>query len=138
MPEVRFEFSGDRRTVGLYADMGNVRVVPPMSWPDFLAYTSSLRYDVGLAPLLDSPFNRCRSYVKFYDITRAGGVGVYSSSSVFDEIVRDGANGILADDSPRSWIEAICGLCRDSALRRTLFEGAVAEVARRVETGGAA
>jgi glycosyltransferase involved in cell wall biosynthesis len=138
MPDVRFEFSGDRRTAGFYADMPNVRVVPPMSWPDFLAYTSSVRYDVGLAPLLDSPFNRCRSYVKFFDITRAGGVGVYSSATVFDEVVRDGANGVLADDSPRSWIAAVCRLCRDGALRRTLFEGAVAEVARLSESGGTA
>jgi len=126
LPDVTFELFGDARVRRLYRGAENVRVVPPLSWTEFLARTGAAQLDIGLAPLLDSPFNQCRSHVKFYDITRAGGVGVYSAGPVFEDVVRDGENGLLVENRVEAWVEAICRLARDRELREALRTRAVA------------
>lgn len=135
-PGTVFEVFGGDRIRRFYKGMGNVRVVHPMGWSEFLAYTSSVRLDIGLAPLLDSPFNACRSHVKYYDITRTGGVGVYSRGEVFDRAVRHGDNGLLAANTPDAWVDAICRLVADFGLRRSLYRNAMADVAGCTGSGG--
>lgn len=124
--ELVCEVFGDASINRGYRGMTRVRVLHPMPWPAFLEYTRAQRLHIGLAPLLaDSPFNATRSWVKFFDITRAGGVGVYSDSPVFREVVRHGENGLLVDETPAAWTEAVCDLAGDPDLRARLYAGAV-------------
>jgi glycosyltransferase involved in cell wall biosynthesis len=136
LPDTVFELFGDARVRRMYRRTANVRVVHPLPWAEFLARTGAARLDIGLAPLLDSPFNRCRSHVKFYDITRAGGVGVYSAGPVFEGVVRDGENGLLVENSTAAWVEAICRLARDRELRGALRARAVALVQASAAAAG--
>ena len=94
-----------------------------------------MRYDIGRAPLLDSPFNECRSYVKYFDITRTGGVGVYSDGPVFRPVVRNGFNGSLVGNSVRAWVDAICALAEDPGRRHNLYANAASDVARLAGAG---
>jgi glycosyltransferase involved in cell wall biosynthesis len=128
LPDTVFELFGDARVRRMYRGLDYVRVAAPLPWAEFLARTGAARLDIGLAPLLDSPFNRCRSHVKFYDITRAGGVGVYSAGPVFEGAVLDGENGLLVENRVEAWVEAICRLARDRELREALRARAVAQV----------
>ena len=91
----------------------------PLPWPKFRDYQERHRVHIGLAPLLDTPFNRGKSFIKFLDIAAMGGVGIYSRRAPYTEIVEHGVNGLLADDDPAEWQHCIIWLLEhpDEALR---------------------
>ncbi|NTV96352.1 MAG: glycosyltransferase family 4 protein [Thiobacillus sp.] len=117
LENAHFEVIGDEGTRDLFRGIPRVRVQHPMTWPDFLAYTSGVHHAVGLAPMLDSQFNRARSHNKLYDITRAGAVGIYSDLDIYREHVRDGVNGLLLANDEATWAEAVCRLLGDAPVR---------------------
>lgn len=99
-----------------------------MSWKDFRGYQQQRRIHIGLAPLLDSTFNRGKSFIKFLDISAMGGVGVYSQRPPYTEIVEHGVTGILVDDTPQAWYDALRYLVEhpDTARRMAMNAARVA------------
>lgn len=79
----------------------------PLPWRKFRAFQARRRVHIGLAPLLDTPFNRGKSFIKFLDIAAMGGVGIYSRRSPYLEIVDDGVDGLLADDTAEDWYRCL-------------------------------
>src|SRR5690606_16932600 len=71
------------------------RIDPPTGeYPHFMHwFTGSIHWDVALAPLLDTPFNRCKSDVKFLDYSALGTAGIYSRDSIYAEHVIHGFSG---------------------------------------------
>jgi hypothetical protein len=126
LENTHFEVIGDQHTRRLFWGIPRVRVLHPMPSPDFLAYTASVQHAVGLAPVLDSQFNRARSHVKLYDITRCGAAGVYSDVSVYRDNVQHGINGILCPNDEQAWVEAACKLLTDEAARTSISRNALA------------
>ncbi|MDP5211233.1 glycosyltransferase family 1 protein [Microbulbifer sp. 2205BS26-8] len=119
-----FEVIGDKRVNKLFRSLSRVQVLYPMRWP---AYRSLIRRPgrhIGLAPLLDTPFNRARSHTKFFDITQAGAVGIYTEGSVYATVVRHEENGLLLPMEPEVWVEAILRLAEDQSLRQRMLEEA--------------
>src|SRR5690606_26393319 len=56
------------------------------AYPDFVDWLSqSSDYDVGLAPLVDSDFNRCKSDIKFLDYLALDCVPMLSKCEVYSE-----------------------------------------------------
>jgi len=88
-------------------DLPRVTTPEPLAWPGFRRYQASHQVHIGLAPLLDSPFNQGKSFIKFLDIAAMGGVGVYSNRYPYTEIVRHAENGLLVEDDPYAWQAAI-------------------------------
>jgi hypothetical protein len=71
--------------------------VPFEYWPDKI---NGLQLDIGLAPLLDNEFNRCKSNIKWQEYAIAKIPGVYSSvvySSTAHHVTFDGNIGMAAD-----------------------------------------
>nr|WP_251048194.1 glycosyltransferase [Halomonas sp. ISL-56] len=79
----------------------------PLPWEAFKVYQREHHCHIGLAPLLDTPFNHGKSFIKFFDITAMGGVGIYSNRYPYTEIVRHGKNGLLVNDAPSEWRSAL-------------------------------
>lgn len=79
--------------------------VPFDAWP---AKLHSLRLDIGLAPLEDNEFNRCKSNIKWMEYSIAGVPGVYSPIVyTFSERVHfDGLYGQTAE-TPEQWYRNI-------------------------------
>lgn len=119
-----FEIVGGRSVNRLFRGLPNVCVVNPMKWPAYQAFLALQGRHIGLAPMLDAPFNLARSCTKFFDITRAGAVGIYSSNSVCTAAVRHEVEGLVLDLDQDAWAEAILGLARDEALRQRLLRNA--------------
>ncbi len=67
----------------------------------------------SLAPLLQTPFNKGKSFIKFLDIAAMGGVGIYSNRYPYTEVVRHGENGLLVGDAPDEWRAALQQLIND-------------------------
>ena len=119
-PHVIFEVFGDRSIRRMFADVPRVVTIHHMSWSDFQSYAHFRPGDIGLAPLLPSRFNASRSGTKFLQITLSGGVGIFSDVPQFRAMVRDGADGLLLDNDPNLWIEAIVNLVNDPDRREAM------------------
>ncbi|WP_435626648.1 hypothetical protein [Candidatus Ferrigenium straubiae] len=119
-----FEIAGGRDVHRLYRGMQRVTVAHPMKWPAYQAYMTMPGRHVGLVPLLDIPFNRARSYTKFFDITRCGAVGIYAPDSACAKVVNHGVDGLVVVQKQQAWVEAILHLARDEPLRHSLLSNA--------------
>ena len=109
------------------------RVVPTnydyQSHPERLA---SLRVDIGLCPLLDDDFNRCKSDIKFLEFGFLGICGIYSKLPPYESSVSHRVNGLLCEWSADAWHEMILTLIADSALRDQISRNAQADVQSRI------
>jgi hypothetical protein len=106
-----------------------IRTIQPrpaeVEYPLFLLWlTSRLRWDIAVAPLADTPLNRCKSDIKFLDYSAAGAAGVFSALPAYQQSVVHGETGWLCENSPAAWEEALCRLATDEALRTTLARNA--------------
>jgi Glycosyl transferases group 1 len=83
---------------------------------DQAGYCASMRWDVGIAPLDDNPFNQCKSDLKAKEYMALGIPGVYSDVAPYAATVRHGETGFLASNRSQ-WLEALNALADDPDLR---------------------
>ena len=98
-------------------------------------------FDIGLAPLPDDLFHRCKSNNKFREYAASGVAGLYSDMPVYNTCVVHGRTGLLVSDDPESWRESLTRLIEDATLRTTIASNARDEARRRYSetlTGGVA
>lgn len=76
-------------------------------------------FDVGLAPLVDSRYNRGKSGIKAIQYWALGVPVVASRLPMYEEIVEDGENGFLAGETAE-WFGSLTALVADAPLRRLL------------------
>ena len=81
-------------------------------YPNFVDWLiSEQKWHIGLAPLIDNPFNRCKSYIKFLDYAAMEIPTICSISNAYSQIVEHGVNGLLVEKkSAYDWYKAICSL----------------------------
>ncbi|MFV8781650.1 glycosyltransferase family 1 protein [Microbulbifer sp. SA54] len=123
-PRLVFEVIGNHAVNRLFRGLPRVHVIHPMKWPSYQALIRRPGRAIGLAPLLDSAFNRARSHTKFLDITLAGAVGIYAEGPVYGSVVQHGQNGLLLPMQQGAWVDAILKLSGEPQLRLSLLEGA--------------
>ena len=85
------------------------------SYAEFAAYFSQQSCDIFVAPLIDSPFNHCKSSIKFLEYSALGIPGVYSHTVPY-QVVRDGENGYLAG-TEQEWEHHLVELIESPELR---------------------
>ncbi len=124
-PSAIFELAVDRMTTWRFRAAAGVRLAPELSWPDYLERSATVGAVVGLAPLVDAPFNAFRAPVKAFDITRIGAVGVFANRTPYRDFIRNGQDGVLLDDAPRAWAEAICNFLQEPDRARDLHRSAL-------------
>ena len=62
------------------------------------------------------------------EYTTQGIVGVYSNTEPYTYVVKNGINGILAENNPESWYEALSCLIEDQVLRTTCLANAIQDI----------
>jgi len=114
----------DDKNYKLFKGLPNLLSFRPMSWKTYLSFSAFKYRTLGLVPLFDEEFNRGRSWVKFYDITRSGAVGIYSEHAPYSKLIRKfGAGEVLPMDTSL-WKEHIRKLLSEDK-RKELWEGAL-------------
>jgi processive 1,2-diacylglycerol beta-glucosyltransferase len=97
----------------------------PVEYPQFMTwFTGQVRWDIGLGPLEDTAFTRCKSDIKFLDYAAIGAAGIFSRTVPYQDSVVNGETGLLVDDDPADWREALERLIVESDLRRRLADNA--------------
>ena len=87
----------------------------------FKAKLMGLGWDIGLAPLLATPYNRCKTATKWTEYAEAGIAVVASDIEVYQPMF---AAGAAMAASPKQWAHALEGLIRSPDLRRGLIGAA--------------
>lgn len=123
-PEVHFEVIGGDRVARIFKKLPRITVLDTMPWPDYLSYTQNNRFDIGVAPLLDTLFNRGRGPIKFFDYARCGAVGVYSSGPAFESFVAYGVDGFVLKNDQQLWVDTLVKLVLSPELRATMYKAA--------------
>lgn len=87
--------------------------------------------DIGLAPLEDSPFHRCKYWNKYLEYGSLGIAGIYSAVPPLSDAVSDGRTGLLRRNDPDEWLGAMQALVEDAPLREALAAAGRADVEAR-------
>jgi len=74
------------------------------SYPAFVSWIATLPpFDIGLSPLQENAFNRCKSEIKFLDYCALGLVPVLSDLEPYRDLITDGLTGYLVPSDAASW-----------------------------------
>ena len=105
--------------VELMGEASFFRFVEPKRYIHFLR---DLRFDIGIAPCKDIPFNQSRSNLKYleYSINRTATVA--SAVEPYLDIYSD--RGILVNNSYKTWLKALDKLVSDDTYREKLANNA--------------
>ena len=86
-------------------------------------------FHVGLAPLVDNPFNRCKSDMKYLEYGSLGVPGIYAAVHPYLDTIRDGLTGqIVQPHSAEAWYRAIAWMVTHPAERRRMGDAAYRQV----------
>lgn len=104
----------------------------PQGHTDYPHYVALLRewrpgWDIAVAPLLDTRFNRHKSDLKFLEYSALGLPGVYSAVDAYSS-VQDGVTGLRVPNDVTAWCDALRELAEDSERCDALRQAAWSEV----------
>lgn len=97
-------------------------------YPDLLA-----GFDIGIAPLIDSRFNRCKSDLKFLEYGMVGLPVVASNVTPYSRSIKNGENGYLAKNA-KGWLKYLRLLITDYETRARIAAEARAFAETRLIT----
>ncbi len=99
------------------------------TYPNFIPWMQkNFMWDIGIAPLENTPFTRSKSDIKFLDYSALGIPGIYSRVPSYTNTIKHLETGWLAENTPAAWIEALESLLTDAGLRARLAHNAQAYV----------
>jgi glycosyltransferase involved in cell wall biosynthesis len=91
------------------------------SYIDFLGTLAGLGWDIGLAPLVNEPFNHCKAPTKFIEYTAAGIPVIASDLPVYRNAVPAGGGLLVA---PEAWYAALSAWLDAPVARSLALEAA--------------
>ena len=138
LKRLKREFSNkiEINLIGIAANMRNESwykvITPPLaigaSYPAFVNWlVNDMSFDIGIAPLVDNEFNRCKSAIKYLDYSALGLATVTSDINGY-ALIRNGENGFRVKNTDEGWYAALKTLITDSTLREKIQHTAQTEV----------
>ena len=91
--------------------------LPMVAHDQFKAFLVERDNTVGIIPLDDNEFNRCKSAIKFFDYALAGIPSVCSAVQPYADVIDDPENGILCLDTQEAWVTALSVMIQDHERR---------------------
>lgn len=92
--------------------------VPQMQLHEYREFMKVRSFDIGFAPLIDTEMTRSKYFNKYLEYTIQGICGIYSNNLPYSSVVKNGVNGMLAENKLESWYETICKLIDTPELRK--------------------
>ena len=111
----------DKQTNYMLSDLP-VRHIPidprEAEYPLFMLwFTANTHWDIAIAPLRDTPFNHCKSDIKFLDYSAIAAAGILSQCPAYSATVQHQQTGLLVDNTPDAWGAALETLLAEPDLR---------------------
>lgn len=98
---------------------------------DYVSYgkaLSSSGIDIAIVPLQDNRFNSCKSNIKWLEYSACGIAGIYADLPPYNTSVEHGTSGVLVNDDPDNWFQAMCLLIDHPELRHSIAQQANSRV----------
>lgn len=90
-------------------------------------WISRQKFNVGIAPLVDNNFNRCKSNLRWLEYSAMGIPTVASPVTHFKETIRDRETGFFAE-TRQEWVSALQALINEPELRENIGKAARQEM----------
>lgn len=132
-PRVKVAVGGPENVFSLLKNIPEEQKVyyPPVEFSNYPRMLS--RFDIGLVPLQDNEFNRCKSDLKGLEYSCLGIPFLASPLPSYRRLVKDGENGFLCSN-PREWYTRLCRLVEDADVRRRMGQRARETVRKKMVT----
>ena len=113
-----------------WANRPRLTVNAAASYPGFVDWIiGEPRWDIGITPLADTAFNRCKSAIKTLDYAALGLPVLASDVAPYRGSLAGRGGGMLVANTDTAWFAALSRLTRDAELRAQLADGARAALA---------
>ena len=117
---ISFHFVGVHPDMTEYSDNIDVEYIDSMGLDEFREFIADAQYDIGLAPLPDTEFTRCKYANKYIEYSMAGISGIYSSIAPYEAAVKPGITGWLAENNKESWLKTMTEAIDNKELREEI------------------
>ena len=124
-PNVKLVLSG-QSFPGIEKAFPKNQVISDAYWTHFDAhsYRTALQgADIGICPLVDNPFNRCKSDIKFTEYSALKMAVVAADIPPYSPSIEHGKTGFLAKNQDE-WVKHLSALVENEKLRKTTGENA--------------
>ena len=105
-----------------------VSYIKGMPLNEYRRYMEEQKFDIGISPLENNEFSKCKYFNKYLEYTLSGAAGVYSNVEPYTYVVKDGYNGLLADNTTDSWAQKLSLLIKNSEIRISCAKNAAKHV----------
>lgn len=125
-PQAKFVIMGTRyKWVHDNIPDNQIEFIDWISYDAYKTHRMILDCDINLCPLVDNPFNRCKSSIKFFEacMPTIPEATLAANCAPYSEDIEDGMTGLLYD-SPQDFVEKLGILIEQADLRKRLGEAA--------------
>lgn len=98
-----------------------------LGYANYARVIQSAGIDIGIVPLLDNQFNRCKSNIKWLEYSACGIAGIYSNLPPYSAVVH-GKTGLLVANTSEAWFNALDDLISNPDKRKEIAIQARQEV----------
>ena len=112
------------------SDWFHIKKIPyyPMSMKIFYDWLGkNADWDIGIIPLVNNNFNKCKSELKYIEFSALGVPVVASDMNVYNEAIEDGVTGFLANNEDE-WVDKLSLLIDDPTLRNGIVNNAQEDI----------
>lgn len=96
-------------------------------YDNYTAYMAKCNWDIGLAPMPDTAFHRCKYFNKYVEYASFGIAGIYSNLEPYIYGIKDKENGLLVNNTTKEWVDAISELIENEQLRKKISNNCLKE-----------
>ena len=96
---------------------------------DYYDHLARVKMDIGICPLVDIPYNKCKSNIKWLEYSLSGIPAVVSDISTYTDSVRHGETGYIAKNT-EDWVRYLSLLIENNVLREAIANQAKGQVLR--------
>ena len=137
-PDVRFQLMGQmdlakaKKVFGKWKQSIRNRILlmnATRTQPEYPPYLAEQPWNIGIAPLIDSPFNECKSSIKYFEYSAykipvvASRMYPYSKDILGRTVIEDEETGLLCD-THEDWVNNLSRLIESKELREKLGNNA--------------
>ena len=126
--KISFTFVGAKPNTSEFSSKIEIHYVNFMPLENYRNFMEKSNFDIGIAPLNNDEFSRCKYWNKYLEYTVSGVAGIYSNVEPYTLAINNGENGLLVENSSGAWYEAIKRLVYDSELRENIITNAQSQV----------
>lgn len=119
-------------------DLGAKGIPYTDSYDDYRRVLNGLKWDIGLAPMPNTPFHACKHYNKFVEYAAAGIVGVYSDVQPYTRLKGRTEAAIFCPNETQAWLDALRRLVDNAQEREQLRRNVIDFVEKEMSVAASA